>query len=166
MSVGDSVRSLVLMRSLMLGACGVLAGCGGGPPAVPKPVLAPVTGSVQVGGKPAAGVAITLTPTGQTKGQSGWGTTDAEGRFEISSRSDKGAVEGEYIISFTQFVQPDGKPLPPNTSPVEANAVQGIASPWSDTASSSPKQKVVVGPMGASGLVFELPAPAKRRAAS
>lgn len=139
----------------------VLAGCGSSSRETPGVELVPVTGTVKLGGTPTSDVMVSLSPMGSTKGQGAWGKTDSTGGFKLIHMSNKDGVEpGEYIASFSYFVKADGTPIPPNTSPTEAAAVQGIASPWNDPASDSLSQRVNVKKEGMTPLSFDVP-PAK-----
>jgi hypothetical protein len=90
---------------------------------------------VRIGGRPAEGVRVLLTPTGATRGTGGFGVTDAEGKFELIHRSQqKGIVAGEYVATFSRFLMPGGKPLPANESPFAVGARESISSRWSDPA--------------------------------
>jgi hypothetical protein len=135
----------------------LLAGCGGGGKSAPPADLIPVTGTVKVGGKTVPDVLVNLIPTGSTKGQGAWGKVDESGNFKLMHVSQKEGVEpGDYTITFSLFVKPDGTPLPPNTSPVESGAVEGIAAPWSSQATDSPSQKVTVKKEGMQPLSFDV----------
>ena len=139
---------------LLLGLA--LAGCGSSK-STPDVELVPVEGTVKLNGSPTPDVLVNLAPTGGTKGQGAWGKTDATGTFKLIHLSNKEGVEpGEYIISFSYFVKPDGTPIPPNTSPTDAGAVQGIAAPWSDVASEALNQRVTVKKDGATPLSFDV----------
>ena len=152
LAVGHSIGAVLVSLSL--------AGCGGGGDPVAPANLAPVSGTITMGGKPAGNVLVTIVPTGSTKGTGGWGKTDESGPFKVLHQSQKEGVEpGEYMAVFSLYVKPDGQPLPPNTSPVDAMAVQAIPAPWSSPATESPKQRVTVPKDGTSSLAFDLPAP-------
>lgn len=136
-----------------------LVGCGGSGPTKPSN-LVPVTGKVTVAKKPQAGVVVNLVPTGKTKGQGGFASTDTEGNFRILHPTNvEGAEPGDYMVWFSLYVDPSGQPIPPNTSPTEANGRQGIPAPWSSPDSESPRQRVNVTASGAKDLSFDLPAP-------
>lgn len=141
--------------SALFAGC-LLVGCGSSR-GTPNGELVPVQGTVKVAGTPTSDVLINLAPYGDTKGQGAWGKTDASGNFKLIHLSNKEGVEpGEYIISFSYFVKPDGTPVPPNTSPTDVGAVQGIASPWSDVASQSLSQRVNIKKEGAPPLSFDV----------
>lgn len=136
-----------------------VAGCGSGGNVNAKPAtLAPVTGSVKVGGKPGQNVLVTLVPSGTTKGLGGYAMTDATGNFTIRHQSQQDGVEpGDYFAVFSLYLKPDGSPLPPNTSPVQENAYQAIPSPWNSPGTESPRQKVIVAKEGRKDLSFDIP---------
>ncbi|HEY1189763.1 MAG TPA: hypothetical protein VGE74_19095 [Gemmata sp.] len=85
------------------------AGCGG------KLTPVPVSGTVTYKGKPVAGATVTFVRgTGAlTNGELALGTTDANGRFELTSHfgpdtSGAGAVAGEYKVTISKLVPPNG----------------------------------------------------------
>jgi hypothetical protein len=120
------------VKRMILGAVALAAmGCGG--ETAPNEDLVPAAGSVRVGGQPAAGVRLLFTPVGSTTGTGGFGITDAEGKFELIHRSQKkGVVTGEYVVTFSRFRMPDGKPLPDGQSPFTSGARESIPTKWSD----------------------------------
>ena len=118
-------------RSWFLAAM-VLAGCTSGAPVLTE-TLVPASGSVRLAGRPAEGVRLLFTPTGVTSGTGAFGVTDAEGKFELVHRTqEKGIVPGEYVVTFSKFQLPGGKPIPPDTSPYMAGAKESIPAKWSD----------------------------------
>jgi len=69
-------------------------GCGGG--------KVPVTGTVQLDGKPIEGAVVTFHPADQGKGQTATGTTDKDGVFHLSTtKPSDGALPGEYKVTVT-----------------------------------------------------------------
>jgi len=136
----------------------VFAGCGGPSREAPKTEVVPVEGTVKLGGKPTPDILVSLSPFGSTKGNGAWGKTDASGAFKLLNLSNKEGVEpGEYVISFSYLVTPDGTPVPPNTSPTEVTSVQGIAPPWTESSSESLGQRVNVKKEGMMPLSFDVP---------
>lgn len=77
------------------------AGCGGG--GISAPRTAPVSGTVTVKGKPAAGVKVTFHPQfdmGAVKFVPS-GQTDNHGRFTLSTAAPgDGAPPGDYVVTF------------------------------------------------------------------
>lgn len=72
-------------------------GCSQGPDQ-PLP-LYPVTGSVKVGGKPLAEVAVQLIPVDEkSRAKPGIGKTDKEGNFTITTNGDRGANVGKFKV--------------------------------------------------------------------
>lgn len=157
---------LIVIMTLRRGLCFLVlclsaSGCGGGtkPPAPPEN-LVPASGTVKLGGKPTAGVAIKILPTGSTKGQGGWAISDASGNFKIMHATQKEGIEpGDYRAVFSLFMTPAGEPLPPNTSPTMTMSVQAIPAPWSDPGSVAMAQSFSVPASGKTDMSFELPAP-------
>lgn len=130
MSVQRSVSAVL--------ACFVLfhvIGCGGAPPR-PVEALVPAGGTIELDGKPAAGVQIRLMPFGgdgsaKSIGTS-YATTGEDGKFKVIHWSNKeGISPGAYLITFSKMVKPDGSPVPPNESPAMVNAKESIAPVWS-----------------------------------
>lgn len=89
-------------RRFVRPACGLatlllLSGCGKGLP------VAPVTGTITVGGKPLAGASVTTQPiaTDSTNpGPGSFGRTDEQGRFELElvTSAVKGAIIGDHRV--------------------------------------------------------------------
>jgi hypothetical protein len=79
----------------------LLAGCGKS-----EEELVPVTGTVLVDGKPAAGAAVVLHPAdGTGNGTHPLGQVDAAGNFQLTTvRSGDGAAPGQYKVTLTQYV--------------------------------------------------------------
>ena len=84
-------------------ACGIAAGCGGGNQSISAPRTVPVSGSVLVKGKAAAGVtvkfhpqfdmgAVTFTPNAETR---------KDGHFTLATAAGgAGAPPGDYAVTF------------------------------------------------------------------
>jgi hypothetical protein len=86
-----------MRRSLWLLAPLLLAGCGGGDPAV-----LPAGGSVSVGGKPAAGALVVFHPLdkGRENDPKPFATVADDGTFALTTRAEKdGAAAGEYGVT-------------------------------------------------------------------
>ena len=80
----------------------LFAGCGR-----PLDYTAPVTGTVTIGGQPANAFTVIFHPA---KGRPATGTTDAQGRFTLTTfESGDGAVLGDHIITVTDAF-PNGPP--------------------------------------------------------
>jgi hypothetical protein len=97
------------MRSLALGLAMLLGtnGCG-----VPDVTRYPISGTVLVDGKPAERVLVQLTSTTKGNGKNNdaypSGYTDASGKFVIGKEQGSlGAVEGEYVVTFTWISGPE-----------------------------------------------------------
>ena len=75
--------------------------------------VSPVTGRITHGGEPLADAHVTLNPLSEMpKGFTGaGGRTDAQGNFEIMSGTQKGAPAGDYKLTVSKLVGPDGEKL-------------------------------------------------------
>jgi len=76
--------------------------------------MVPVTGMVTLDGKPVADAAVLFTPVGG--GPPASGTTDGEGRFQLTAVNQPGAVPGEHQVTITKQtmhgITADGMPGP------------------------------------------------------
>lgn len=74
--------------------------------------LIPVTGIVTLDGKPVEDAAVLFMP--MAGGPAASGTTDAQGRFQLSSVNQSGVVPGEHQVTITKQtmlgITPDGLP--------------------------------------------------------
>jgi hypothetical protein len=103
--------------------CLVTIGCGG--PKQDLPEVVPVSGTVTLDGKPLANATVTFIPVGTTRGGTCLGVTDDSGRYEMSAGNGrKGTPVGEFRITCTKWVMPDGSDYPKDSqvSPLETNA--------------------------------------------
>lgn len=70
-----------------------VTGCGGGS----ELDVGEVTGVVTLDGKPLPNAVVTFVP--KAGGPSGVGTTDAEGKYQLLTVEEAGAVVGEHLVS-------------------------------------------------------------------
>lgn len=95
-----------------------------------RPALVSVKGTIRIDGKLIAGVAVYFWPTvdrGGDPNKQGYGTayTDAEGRFAVKNLfGEEGLYAGEYKVTFSRFIDSEGKPIAPGS---KANEVYGGA---------------------------------------
>ena len=133
-----------------------LVGCGSAGP--PEEVLVPVTGSVRVAGKPTEGITVVFTPKQGTAGTGGFGLTDAEGNYTLTHRSQKpGVPVGEYAVTFSRFLKPDGSPVPKDQSPYMSGGRESIPPMWSNIAAAGSHNTATVKAEG-NKIDFALPA--------
>ena len=100
--------------SVLVCACGLLIGCGGGD----GPTLAPASGVVNYKGKPIGKINVMLTPSGGGKGMIAEGTSDESGKFKLQTKEpDDGAMVGSYAVAF-KYV-PEVSPIMPGFDGVE-----------------------------------------------
>jgi hypothetical protein len=86
-----------------------------------------VSGTVKEKSQPLANAVVTFLPTGDTFGQGGHGVTDAEGKYTITgTRGEKGIAPGEYKVTVSLRLRPDGSLPDPNTPPIESDATERL----------------------------------------
>lgn len=108
----------------------VVAGCGGD-----GLRRAPVQGKVTAKGVPVGGATVSFVPAGETKGEGGIGTANADGNFTLtgSRQGDSGVVPGKYKVVVSRFMDRDGTILSPETF-TEAEypfAIDSVPAPYS-----------------------------------
>ena len=97
--------------------------------------LKPATGEVKYKGQPLAGATIRFVPAGTTGGFGGSGKTDANGNYEITYvRGGKGLLPGEYRVTVSKRVMPDGSAPPENVEPIDSPAGETLPRHYSDEA--------------------------------
>ncbi len=149
MLTGGLYRHVVLVALLAL-----LAGCGESV-VVPKwPDTVPCEGTVTYDGKPLTEAQILFIPDASTTGQGASGTTDASGKYSLSSRNSagetvKGIIPGKYRVSFSRMVKPDGAPWIPDPAnpvgPASIGAREEMPLKYSDPANSLQLAEVKAG---------------------
>ena len=132
---------------VLLAAAVCLSGCGEEAPVEETPVLAPVTGTVAIDGRPAAGVAVTFSPARTTTGNGAYATTGADGTYTLEYRTGvPGIPAGDYVVLFSKMVQADGNPIPPDRTAADVMAVDAI--PQKYRQSDRPLNQINVSPAG------------------
>jgi len=94
----------------------------------------PVTGTINLDGKPLGNARVTFYPQEVAQGGgAGSGFTDSTGKYELQSLfGDKivvGAAPGKYKVTISLMVRPDGTPMPPDSQepPINSGARESIA---------------------------------------
>lgn len=78
--------------------------------------LVPVKGVVQLDGRPVADAVVRFHPVEVTKGNGGFGLTDAAGRFSARvGQGPWGLYPGSYKVTLSRKSLPEGTPLDPKT---------------------------------------------------
>lgn len=90
----DPRYGLPALAWLAVGLLLAAAGCGGGLE------LIPVTGTVTLDDQPLADAAVVFTPVGG--GPAASATTDAQGRFQLTTVDRPGAVPGVHLVTVTK----------------------------------------------------------------
>ena len=76
-----------------------------------------ITGKISLQGKPVAGAMVQFIPADKG-GVPGSARTDADGHYQlVSAKGMAGVTPGEYKVVISRILGPDGKELPPETSP-------------------------------------------------
>ncbi|NLF72428.1 MAG: carboxypeptidase regulatory-like domain-containing protein [Candidatus Anammoximicrobium sp.] len=112
------------------------------------PALVPVSGTVKLDGEPAADVGVMFFPSGMTAGTTYYANTDAGGRYELQASSgQKGAPVGEYKVTCSKYVMPDGSPFKSDgsMSPEMAGAKEMLPPKYSDQSQTELKATVPAG---------------------
>lgn len=117
------------MRSLAcIFLCCALFGCTQGP-TKPREDIFPVSGAIRYQNMPLADATVTFTPKGDTRGFTGTARTDANGAYTLTDmHGNKGMVPGEYSVTISRRIQPDGSVVPADdmTPPIESMAKESL----------------------------------------
>lgn len=130
-----------------------IVGCGG---SANLPDTVPVSGRVTLNGKPLTTASVTFIPTGMTRGEGGFGTTDQEGCYELTYlRGSVGVPVGEYRVVINKRVMPDGSDADegPDVAPIESQARELLHPKYSNEQHSTLSATV---PEGGGSVDFEL----------
>jgi len=131
-------------------------GCGSSQSAI---ALIPVSGLVTLDGSPVDQAKVTFVPQLETKGNGGWGITDALGKYSI--KTPQGAVgvpEGQYKVAISRRLNPDGSTPNPDEPPIESKARETLPFGVSDESKTMLKATV-----SASAKQFDWPLKGKSK---
>jgi len=145
------VRSLMSFRVLRLAALVCLTGavgCGGSSgPKLPTPVK--VKGVVALDSQPLSNAMVFFVPDGgKNMGNGATGITDASGNFElvtvVGANKKPGVIPGNYRVSISRLVGPDGTAVTPmaDVAPANMGAVESLPPRYSDSMMSELKANV------------------------
>jgi len=132
----------------------LFTGCGEGVVEPNWPDTVPCEGTVTFDGKPLTDAQVLYIPDASTTGQGGSGSTDASGKYSLSSRNGKGetvtgVIPGKYRVAFSRMVKADGSvwtPDPTNSSgPATFGAREELPLKYSNPASSVQLAEVKAG---------------------
>jgi hypothetical protein len=114
-----------------------LVGCGSGTGIA-------VTGTVTLDGEVLPGALVTFRPADQkTEGLGGAGTTGPDGKYTLrDARSGGGLAPGQYKVSISRRLRPDGSVPPPDVPPIESDARETLPPRYSDPQQSSLRANV------------------------
>lgn len=88
--------------------CLISGGCGGG--ASDKPKTEPVTGTITLDGTPLADATVTFVPDDK-KANPGTGITKADGKYQLATTANPGAMPGTYKVVIEAYRANDGAAL-------------------------------------------------------
>jgi hypothetical protein len=110
------------------------------------PPLVSAKGTVRLDGKPYSGATVVFLPAGENMASPASGFTDAEGKYTLQTlHRGEGAAAGDYRVTISRFVMPDGSPYQPgpdSPAPIDVGAVEELAPGYSDPAASRLTAKV------------------------
>lgn len=152
-SAGFALFGLVLSVS-------IIAGCGG-KEAPPVEDLVPVGGKVTFDGKPQAGIQVIFTASDKnTESRGGNGVTDAGGAFTLKNyMGQDGIPAGQYVVTFSWMVGPDGSSPKPGAPPIPGvSVVERIPPQWSDRTKKGRHNSVTIANGGNTDLEYKIPA--------
>lgn len=114
-------------------------GCGGSE----GPKLITVKGKVTYKEKVLENAKVTYFPLAGTEGIGGSGTTDGEGNYTIQyGRGGDGLPAGEYKVTVSKRVMPDGSAPPEDVDPIESPARERMPGKYSQEENSQLKKTV------------------------
>ncbi len=136
-----------------LGPCALFTlpffvGCDSGP------ALTPVSGIVTFDGKPFAGALVKFIPQGDTQGHGGACRTGTDGQYIIAANRlyRPGLLPGEYKVTVSRLLLPNGDPLPPNVGPADSPHVESVPEPFCKA-----KLTPLAVTVGANAVTFDIP---------
>jgi len=116
----------ILLFGLSLFGCGSTGGGAAGE-------FIPVVGNIKIDDLATGNVTVSYQPTGTTTGNGGVGVTDSTGRYEVKTpQGKKGLPVGDYKVTVSLRLNPDGSAPDPNTPPIESQAREMMAAKYSD----------------------------------
>jgi hypothetical protein len=104
------------------------------PPPADQANLTPGTGTIKYRGNPLPRALVSFTPDGNTPAVPAQGLTGEDGRYELTNvRGKKGVAPGDYKVTVSRRLFPDGKEVPPDdtTPPIDSKARESLAPKYS-----------------------------------
>lgn len=105
-----------------------LSGCSNSSSSYETPeALTPLKGTVTLDGAALTGATLSFIPQNGTSGIGGYAITDESGAFEAQHQStEHGLPPGNYAVTFSKLVMPDGNPIPEGQDAADVGAVQAL----------------------------------------
>lgn len=129
----------------ILAACAFLSGCGG----EDGPTFYPVRGTITLDDQPLPNASIIFQPT---SGPVATGTSDAEGKFTLTTSGQEGAAAGDYTISVTAV---EGSNANANMSPDDMANMTDAGTLPSEPKSLIPAKYALAGQSGLTATVSD-----------
>jgi len=144
-------HNLRAVRHLLLGVL-LAAGCSSKGPNLPPQY--PVSGTINMDGKPLTGAGIMFLPRGETRGTGAFGMSDGAGNYSLKTdHGGAGAPEGEYAVTISKVVNRDGTPYVPKPDVAEAGERETLPGTYSNSMNTVLTATV---PKGGKTINFEL----------
>lgn len=151
------------LKLLLLCSCLIMAGCSESSSYQTPESLIPVSGKVTLDGEVLSGATLSFIPQNGTAGIGGYAITDASGSFEAQHQStEQGLPPGNYAVTFSKLIMPDGNPIPEGKDAADVGAVQALPPFLSEMRSNGPSYLVTVGATPQT-VTFDLESKLKRR---
>jgi len=110
-------------------------GCGSDKP---TQGLVTVSGNITIDGMPVEQAKVTFLPLLETKGNGGWATTNASGAYVLKTpQGGLGVPEGQYKVTVSKRMNPDGTAPNPDEPPIESKAREVFSPKYSDESKST-----------------------------
>lgn len=103
----------MLRRTAFCAIVVAVIGCGKPPGDIPSATLLPVTGTINVNGKPASGAHVTFHPVDGTSGVTPSGIVNESGQFQLTTYApEDGAPAGTYriTVSWAELIRGGSEP--------------------------------------------------------
>lgn len=141
-------------RAGVLWMCLALGGCSRA--TTSAPALVPVSGTVTLDGKPLVGAMVRFTPQQGTIGAEAFGTTDVDGRYSLTHRTEKpGAECGTYTVWFSKMALRDGSPIPPDKTAADVEAVEHVPRRYTAASQATGNAQLTSVTVGTNGGIFD-----------
>ena len=118
----------------------------------PKLAEVAVSGRVTCNGQPLVNATVSFVPTGATRGERRFGTTDQDGRYSLRLKGAAGVPAGQYRVVISKLVMPNGSDAPgdPDVAPIASQARETLPPHYS-----SEQHSMLLATVGEGGGSFD-----------